>query len=352
MKKRRYKTNNQRGLFDDSLRNEKLQKQGDPLIKLKTAINWEYFRPILEDAVTEEAKGPGGRPPYDEVLKFKMLILQRMYNISDEQLEYQTNDRLSFMRFLDLTIADDVPDCNTIRYFREKLMNSGAVEKLFKAFDQMLKDKGYIAQQGSIIDASFVEVPKQRNKKDDNDQIKGGRIPNEWEKPENSNKLQHKDLDARWTKKNNQSYYGYKDHVKVDSKSKLITKYEVTDASVHDSQVLKDLIDETDKGKTVHADSAYSGQGDVIKEWEVIEEICEKGCRYKKLTDDQLASNKKKSKVRARVEHVFGFIENSMNGSYIRTIGIKRARCNIGLMNLTYNMRRFIYLQEARSACC
>ena len=348
MRKKKYKPNKQRGLFDESQREEKLEKQGDPLLKLKRAIDWEYFRPILEEAVTEEAKGPGGRPSYDVVLKFKMLILQRMYNISDEQLEYQTNDRLSFMRFLDLTIADDIPDCNTIRYFREKLMNKGGIEKLFESFDKKLREHGYIAQQGSIIDASFVEVPKQRNKKDDNDQIKKGRIPEEWEEPENIDKLSHKDVDARWTKKNNQSYYGYKDHVKVDSGSKLITRYEVTDASVHDSQVLRDLIDETDRGKMVHADSAYTGQYDIIKEFEIIEEICEKGCRYKKLTEEQLAGNKRKSKIRARVEHVFGFIENSMNGSYIKTIGIKRARCNIGLMNLAYNMRRFVYLQEAR----
>ncbi len=346
MKTKKTKRREQRGLFDEEIRQTKLEKQGDPLIKMKSMIQWETFRPILEQESVKEAKGPGGRPPYDSILKFKMLILQRLYNISDEQLEFQVNDRLSFMKFLDLTIADDVPDCNTIRYFRDSLTERGIIERLFRAFDELLRAKGYIAQEGAIVDASFVEVPKQRNTRDENKKIKDGGLPEGWDDPKNKSKVAHKDVDARWTKKNNQTYYGYKDHVKVDSKSKLITKYKVTDASVHDSQTLKDLLDETDKGKTVHADSAYTGQDDVIKEKEVIAEICEKGCRHKKLTDEQIGNNRKKSKIRSRIEHVFGFIENSMNGSYIRTIGIKRAEGVIGLMNLAYNMRRFVFLES------
>ena len=144
----------------------------------------------------EEAKGLGGRPAYDTILKFKMLILERYYNISDEQLEYQVNDRLSFMRFLGITLADDVPDCNTIRYFRDKLTANGIVEKLFKEFGTMLSEKGYMANEGSIIDASFVEMPKQRNTRDENDDIKNNAIPEEWKKEENKDKLAHKDLDA------------------------------------------------------------------------------------------------------------------------------------------------------------
>jgi len=299
MKTRRTKHRQQRGLFDEEIRQAKLEKQGDPLIKMKSMINWELFRPILEQKSVRIPKGPGGRPPYDSILKFKMLILQRLYNISDEQLEFQVNDRMSFMRFLDITLADDVPDCNTIRYFRDALIERGIIEKLFKAFDEMLQAKGYIAHEGAIVDASFVEVPKQRNTRDENKKIKEGELPEGWDDPSRKNMVSHKDIDARWTKKNNQSYYGYKDHVKVDSKSKLITKYKVTDASVHDSQTLKDLLDETDKGKTVHADSAYTGQDDIIKEKEVIAEICEKGCRHKKLTDEQIGNNKKKSKIRS-----------------------------------------------------
>jgi len=336
------------GLFDEELRLRKLSSKGDPLERLNKTIRWEEFRPIIEDGLKKDQKAPGGRPPYDVILKFKMLILQRYYNISDEQLEYQVNDRLTFMRFLGLDIASDVPDCNTIWTFREQLKDNGIVDKLFDKFLSMLEHEGFIANKGSIIDASFVEVPKQRNKKDDNDKIKKNEIPEEWEKEENKNKLSHKDLDARWTKKNNVSYYGYKDHVKVDNKSKLITKFEVTSASVHDSQALEDLLDEKDKGKELYADSAYVGQEESLLKNEVVDCIHEKGYKNRKLTDEQISVNKVKSKTRARVEHIFGFIENSMNGSFIKTIGIERAKVNIGMMNLTYNLFRYIFLNRAK----
>ncbi len=344
MKKKKRK--NQRTFFDDEFKLKKLTKQGDPLLKLND-IDWEIFRDILESTTLKEDNGLGGKPPYDRVLLFKILILQRLYNISDEQIEYQINDRLSFMRFLGLELCDDVPDSRTIWLFKDKLSKAEVAENLFNIFKKVLEEKSLIAQEGAIIDASFVEVPKQRNKKDENDDIKNGKIPEEWQKEENANKLSHKDTDARWTKKNNASYYGYKDHVKVDSKSKLIVKYEVTDASVHDSQILENLLDESDKGKTIHADSAYVGQEKTLDEKEVKNEIHEKGYKNKPLNDEQKSNNKIKSKIRVRVEHVFGFIENSMKGSFIRSIGITRAKLNIGLMNLTYNIFRYLFLCRA-----
>jgi IS5 family transposase len=344
------KRKSQPGLFDEELRLRKLSLKGDPLERLNKKIQWEEFRPIIEDGLKKEPKAPGGRPPYDALLKFKMLILQRYYNISDEQLEYQVNDRLTFMRFLGLDIASDVPDCNTIWTFREQLKENGIVEKLFEKFLAMLENEGFIANEGSIIDASFVEVPRQRNKKDENDKIKNNEIPDGWEKEENKNKLSHKDMDARWTKKNNENYYGYKDHVKVDKKSKILTKYEVTSANVHDSQKLEDLLDEKDKGKELYGDSAYVGQEETLLKKEVTDCIHEKGYKNRKLTDEQKSNNKVKSKTRVRVEHVFGFIENSMNGSVIKTIGIRRAQVNIGLMNLTYNLFRYMFLSREKCA--
>jgi IS5 family transposase len=191
------------------------------------------------------------------------------------------------------------------------------------------------------VDASFVDVPRQRNKKEENDTIKSGNTPEDWkEKP---HKLSQKDIDARWTKKNNETHYGYKNHAKCDTKSKVITKYAVTDASVHDSQPLLGLLDNKDEGQPLFADSAYIGEElheKLGQEKKVSIEVCEKGYRNKPLTEGQKESNKAKSKTRVRVEHVFGFVENSMNGSYIRCIGIARAESTIGLMNLTYNLFR------------
>jgi len=227
--------NQQRGFFDEQDRLEQLSRQGDPLERLNASVGWEMFRPQLRKCFKKEPRGSGGRPPYDYVMMFKVLILQRLYNLSDEQMQYQILDRLSFQRFLGQGLHSDVPDEKTIWLFREVLTTSGVIEKLFDRYRAHLEKKGLITNSGSIIDASFVEVPRQRNSREENMKIKEGKIPEDWK--ENPAKLRQKDTDARWTKKNEETYYGYKDHVKVDTDSKLIKTYEVTDASVHDSQL-------------------------------------------------------------------------------------------------------------------
>lgn len=341
---KKFKRHKDYGFFDQDIRLSKLSQLGDPLEKLKAGVNFEMFRALLEKRLIKESKGKGGRPAYDYVLMFKVLILQRYYNLSDEQLEYQINDRMSFMRFLDLTLADDIPDSRTIWVFNERLTDLGLVKELFDLFEASLEVLNLIAHEGKLVDASFVEVPRQRNSREENAEVKTGETPEKWK--ETPNKLAQKDVDARWTKKNNVSYYGYKNHAKVDGKSKLITNYKVTDASVHDSQVLDDLLEEQDKSEPLYADSAYVGQQETLSKYEMEDQICEKGVRNKPLTDGQRASNKQKSKTRVRVEHVFGFMENSMGSMFNRKIGIKRAESVIGLMNLTYNMFRKLQVER------
>ncbi len=339
---KRYKRHRDYGFFDQDIRLSKLSELGDPLERLNKGVDFELFRDLLETSLNKEPKGKGGRPPYDYVLMFKILILQRYYNLSDDQTEYQINDRMSFMRFLDLTISDDIPDSNTIWNFSEKLTDLGLVKELFDLFGRELNRLGLIVNEGKIVDASFVEAPRQRNNREDNKKIKSGKADDLWK--DRPNKKRQKDIDARWTKKNFQNYYGYKNHAKVDAKSKLIDTYTVTDASVHDSQTLDGLLKHTDKGQDLYADSAYVGQGDTLDKHQVKDQIHQKGYKNKPLTEQQKSSNTKKSKTRARVEHVFGFMENSMGSMFFRKIGIKRAATTIGLMNLTYNMFRKIQL--------
>lgn len=340
------KNKNPRGLFDESFRLEKLSKQGDPLQSIKEKIDWELFRPLLESVFVKEDKGTGGREPYDYVMMFKILILQRYYNLSDDQTEYQILDRLTFMRFLALELSDKVPDSKTIWLFKETLAQWGVIEKLFDRFVRELREQGFIGKEGKIVDASFVEVPRQRNNREENEQIKAGNIPEAWKTT--PHKLSQKDLDAKWTKKNDDTFYGYKNHVKGDNKSKLIEKYKVTNASVHESTVTEDLLEEQDAEQALYGDSAYTGEKveAVISTKRMKNRIHEKGYRNKPLTRRQKAKNKKKSSVRARIEHIFGFVENSMHGSYIRCIGMIRAEATIGLMNLTYNIFRYIQLQK------
>ncbi len=252
---------------------------------------------------------------------------------------------LSFQRFLGLGLHSEIPDQKTIWAFREKLTESGIIEKLFTRFQEYLEEKGIIANRGSIIDATFVEVPRQRNSRDENDQIRGGERPSGWSEA----KENQKDTDARWTKKGEMTYLGYKDHVKVDKVSKVITAYEVTDVSVHDSQVLPKLVDERDAHHEVFADSAYGGKKieAVLEKRKARNCIHEKNHRDHPLTEKQKANNRKKSMIRARIEHVFAFMTSTMKGLRIRSIGIERARANIGMINLVHNIARYSLLQGA-----
>ena len=332
------------GLFDEQFKLERISKLGDPLEKLNATINWELFRYTLEKHLITESKGPGGRPPFDYIMMFKILILQEYFGLSDEQMEFQITDRFSFMRFLGLRSYDKVPDSNTIWTFREHLKQGDIVKELFERFGKELNKQGLIVNKGKIIDATIIEVPVQRNSRDDNKEIKEGNIPEEW----SDKKQSHKDTDARWTKKNNEDYFGYKNHIKVDGKKKFIETYCVTEASVHDSVGGIDLLDRKDKGQRLHADSAYTGEAfeAAVMKAKMVNKIHEKGYRNHPLSDKQIKSNNKKSKIRVRVEHVFGFMHQSTGGLLIKTIGKARAIIKIGLMNLTYNLFRYTWYKK------
>jgi IS5 family transposase len=326
------------GLFDIEFRMETLTRNGDPLVCLNERVDWEVFRPELETIRVKERKSAAGRKPFDVVLMFKVMVLQSLYNLSDDAVEYQVRDRLSFMRFLGLTIGDRVPDAKTIWLFREELGRAGLVKRLFKRFDRYLRDQGFTARKGQIVDASIVSVPIQRNTREENARIKEGDVPAEW----SDTKRRQKDVQARWSARPHQHAFGYKNHISVDAKYKLIRDYAVTDAAVHDSRVFGELLDETNTSRDVWADSAYRSE-DTLAELEqrrYREHIQRKGCRNKKLTAWEKQGNRKRSRIRCRVEHVFG-IQAQMAGNLIlRTIGKVRAEVKIGLRNLAYNIHR------------
>lgn len=339
-----------RGLFDYEYQLEKINEHRPPLQKLDKVIEWEMFRMPIEEALYVEPKGPGGRPPFDRVMMFKILILQRYYNLSDEQTEFQIKDRLSFMQFLGLQIGDIVPDEKTIWLFKENIKEQGLSERLFELFTGQLLEHGIVGKEGSIIDASFVDVPRQRNSREENAAIKKDAVPLEF--GDNKAKLSQKDTDARWMTKNSERHFGYKDHINTDAKTKLITKYSVSSASPHDSTELESIVDEMDS--LLYADSAYRSKKieAYLEEKKCESHVHEKGYRDHPLTETQKNSNNIKSKVRARVEHIFGFMTNSMNDAlHMRSIGKERINSAIGLLNLTYNLFRYeqlVRLQKVR----
>ena len=317
----------QLGFFDADKRLAALSAKGDPLEAIDRLVPWESFRADIEAVVLtpdEMRKSSAGRKPVDAIVMLRMLVLQALHNLSDDQAEYQVRDRLSFTRFLRLGIEDSIPDATTLWLFREKLARAGLIEKLFDRFDQHLVAQGYMARGGQMVDATIVAVPKQRNSRDENEAVKAGQTPAEWgKKPA---KLRQKDRDARWTKKHGKSFFGYKNHVNADAKHKLIRRYEVTDAAIHDSQPLDALLDQGNTSADVFADSAYrSAEIEAkLKASGFNSRIHRRATRNHPLSDAQTRANRAKSRIRARIEHVFGAQQSSAGGRIVRTIGIMR----------------------------
>jgi len=328
---------------------ERLTKLGDPLERINASVNWEIFRAPIRKRVRKEDYSKGGRKPIDEITMFKITLLEDWNNIADDNAEYLINDRLSFQRFLGMELGEKSPDAKTIWLFKEKLGKEG-LRELFDIFNEKLQALGVVKREGSLVDATFVDAPKQRNTREENKTIKEGKIPEEWTKPENAAKLEQKDTDARWAKKGDETHYGYKDHAKVDKDSKIIVDFSVTSANVHDVNEFEGLIDINDKEAWL--DAGYASAEHVARIMErypdIILHICEKGQKNKPLTEEQKASNREKSHVRARVEHVFGYMTRFMGGIYIRTIGKERAEREICGMNLAYNLKRIVFLVNSK----
>lgn len=328
------------GLFDYENRLALLVRHEDPLARLDAVVDWTMFLPLVDSVRAPAApKAAGGRPAWPSLVLLKMLMLQRLYQLSDEATEYQLLDRLSFQRFVGLSLADKAPDQNTLRLFREALNARGLEKELFDAFVAHLAEKGLLPKNGCIVDASFVEVPRQRNTRAENAAIKEGKMPEGWEK--DAKTRAHKDVDARWTTKNGQTFYGYKDHIKVNVASKLIESAEVTPASTHDSQALDALVSAGDE--VVFADSAYSGAefGEQMEAKGVARCVVEPARRNTPLTTQEEETNREIARIRARVEHVFAVMSGQAGRIFQRYIGMARNAGAIVLMNLLYNVQRY-----------
>lgn len=351
----------QAGFFDLEERLTLLSAKGDGLERLAAVVDFELFRPELERAVPRADRSKGGRPPFDHVLMFKVLMLQTQNSLSDERTEFYLRDRLTWMRFLGLGLGDPVPDANTIWTFREALSKAGAIERLFGLFDQQLRASGYLAMSGQLVDATIVTAPKQRNSKAEKQAIREGRIPEDWQ--ERPAKLRQKDRDARWTVKYTKAkvqkdgskprvdiaipLFGYQNHIGADRRHRLIRTWQVSDAAAHAGARLEDLLDPSNTAAQVWGDSAYRSKKNeaLLKERLLVSRIHRNKPADRPMPVRTARANTRKSKVRAHVEHIFAEQKARM-GLVVRTIGLARARTKIGLANLVYNMRRLLWLER------
>ena len=353
---------NQRGFFDGDERLKRISALGDPLEAMASVVDFEGFRPVLDKALGRSDGSKGGRPAFDPVMMFKILILQALNDLSDERAEFLITDRLSFMRFLGLGLGDKAPDRNTIWTFREALKKAEVIDDLFASFDRAIVASGYRATHGQIVDASLIAAPRQRLTQDEKAAIKDGKSAAEiWDNP---HEAAQRDTDARWTVKCSKKKekapkgqvdiaipaFGYKSHVMIDQAHGFIRSFKVTDASRHDGAQLKDMVRTDILATGVFADSAYRSKANEawLARRGLVSRIHRRKPKGRPMPDHVRRGNATKSKVRAFVEHVFADQKHRL-GLKVRTIGLARARLKIGLANIAYNIRRLIF-HERRAA--
>jgi len=354
----------QAGFWDVEERLRELSAQGDPLEKLAATVDFEIFRAELLAALGPRDPARGGRPSFDAVLKFRMLVLQAMHGLSLDQTEYLLRDRLSWMRFCGLGPGDAVPDANTLWDFREALIAAGALDALFARLDQAITQAGYLPMAGQIVDATLVAAPRQRNTDPEKAAIKAGKTADEiW--PEKPAKARQKDTDARWTVKFSKAKpaavgkpqidiaiptFGYKSHISIDRRHGIIRRGKVTDAAAHDGARLREgLVDPNNTASDVWADSAYRSEANeaFLRSIGKVSRIHRKKPRGKPMPRRTAKANAAKSAVRAHVEHPFAHQKGIM-GLVIRTIGLVRAEAAVTIANMAYNMKRWCWLDRRR----
>jgi len=333
-------------LLDEYKKLEKLNRYQDPLTILNEKIDWESFRGIIERGYKQTDPSKGGRPAYDKVMMFKILILQRYYELSDDSTEFQIVDRWSFMRFLGLSMNDNVPDAKTIWLFKETLTKNGILEELFLELTNTLGKMGLTVNRGKIIDATILQVPKQRNTREENRQIKEGKTPEEW----NDEKARQKDMDASWLTKNGEDFYGFKNHVVIDSETKLIEDFQVTPAHVPDREIGEEILESMEEGIIIYGDRGYPSKSmtEIMKVNGIEDAVMRKGTRNKPISHEDKERNKRISKTRCRIEHVFGFMKRHKKKYDIMSIGLERATANITLKIIVYNLNKTIKLLSAK----
>ena len=239
--------------FADEHHRKKIDTLGDPLAQIESYIDFAALAAEVDRVAPRPVSPQGGRPPYPTETMVRILVLKRLYNLSDEQMEYQLLDRMSYKRFCGLASAVNIPDRTTVWTFENRIGDAGA-KVLFDGVTAQLLRHGFIARGGQIVDTTLVPVPKQRNSREENKLVREGAMPADW-KPA---KRRQKDTDATWTQKHGKNHFGYKLSINVDAKYKVIRQFETGTASIHDSKHFEAVVDRGNTSRDVYADRGYT----------------------------------------------------------------------------------------------
>jgi len=323
-------------LFAHEAHKRKIDTLGDPLQLIDEHIDFVQLAGLIDGLFPRPDGSKGGRPPYPTEVMVRVLVLKRLYNLSDEQVEYQLLDRMSFRRFCGLSDSATIPDRNTVWHFQQRIGVEGATA-LFQGVDAQIEQHGYIARGGQIIDATLVAAPIQRLTNKDKQALAEGQIPEDW----NEAKRRQKDVDATHTKKHGKWHHGYKLSTSVDVKHKFIRKIHTSTASEHDSLHFEDVLDMGNTGSAVFADRGYTSKqhSQLLEVLGLKDHIQRKKPKGKPLGKRQVSRNQRIAKTRARGEHPYAQIRH-MGGKLIRTIGQARATAAMTMMATCYNIKR------------
>jgi IS5 family transposase len=278
-------------------RYEKLLKIGDKLAEINKNVDWKKFVPIVSGLYDNKSE-KGGRPNMDEIVMVKMLVLQGLYGLSDQELERQVNDRISFQNFL--SFPEKVPDYSTVWYFRERLASSGKDKVIWEEFQRQIESKGLGIKKGVAQDATIITA----------DHGKSGN------KPRGDKANTRRSKDGEWAKRKGGSKFGYKAHTKIDLDHEIVRDYEVTSANVHDSNV-----DLTKAGEVGYKDKAFAGQK--AKSYAAIIKKKPKGG---KLSFKDTHRNNRISKKRRKVERHYAVIKRVFNFGHVFVTTLPRVR--------------------------
>lgn len=290
-------------------RYENLLKVGDKLAEINKNVDWKKFAPIVSGLYDNKSE-KGGRPNMDESLMVKMLVLQGLYGLSDQELERQVNDRISFQNFLGF--PEKIPDYSTVWYFRERLVKSGKDRAIWEEFQSQIESKGFGIRKGVAQDATIVTSDP-------------GKSEN---KPRGDKAKTRRSKDGEWVKRKGGSKFGYKVHSKIDLDHEIVRDFEVTSAEVHDSKV-----DLTEEGEVGYKDKGFAGQK--TKSYPAIIKKKPKGG---KLSFKDVHRNNRISKKRRRVERHYAVIKRVFNFGHVLVTTIPRVRVKTMFVLFCFNL--------------
>lgn len=329
-------------LFVQDQRQGKLGSFIANLAAMDELIDFAAIANQVDTACPRADRSKGGRPPYPTEVMVRLLFIQSLYNLSDEDCEYQVLDRMSFQHFCRLDGALHIPDARTLWSFKQRLAQGGLGGRaIFDAVSQQLQRHGYIPRGGQIVDASIVQAPITQTKSEEREALNQGDAPKGW----STKRLQHTDRDARWTQKHGKSFYGYKLHANADARYKLIRQVKVTAANVDDGQTLKDVLDCANTGKQVLADRGYDAKAnrELLQANKLRDGIARRSKPGQEKRQRLDARNKTISRVRARGEHVFAGLEQ-LGGKCVRALTLARNELVILVKCAAYNAKRLVWL--------